>query len=305
MNDPRMCVDLGGIRLANPVVVASGTFGYGFEYADYIHPSVPGAVCVKGTTLRPRAGNPPPRLAETPCGMLNSIGLENPGIHAFVHEHLPRLRDAGATVIANIAGSTVDEFAEMAAILHGEQDIAGIELNVSCPNVERGGMHFGADPRTVHDVVKAAKSSTSIPVMPKLSPNVADIAAIALAAADAGANALSLTNTLLGMAIDVEARRPVLGNVFGGLSGPAIKPVALRAVYQVRQAVDLPILGGGGIASARDALEFIMAGANAVSVGTGLFTNPLLVQEVISGISDYLSQNGLAQVGDIVGAAVL
>lgn len=305
MNDPRLEVSLGGIRLANPVVVASGTFGYGFEYADYVRPSVPGAVCVKGTTLRPRAGNPPPRLAETPCGLLNSIGLENPGIHAFVREHLPLLRDAGAVVIANIAGATIGEFAEMAAILDREPGIAGIELNVSCPNVEQGGMHFGADPRAVGDVVRAARQSTRLPVMPKLSPNVTDIAEIAVAAAEAGANALSVANTLLGMAIDVEARRPTLGNVFGGLSGPAIKPVALRAVYQVRKAVALPILGGGGIVCVRDALEFIMAGANAVSVGTGLFTNPLLVQEIIGGIRDYLDHNGLAQIDDIVGAAVL
>lgn len=305
MNEPCMEVNLGGIRLKNPVVVASGTFGYGFDYERFVHPAVPGAVCVKGTTLHARAGNPPPRLAETPCGLLNSIGLENPGIHAFVREHLPRLRDAGATVIANIAGSTVDEFAEMAAILDGEPGIAGIELNVSCPNVERGGMHFGADPRTVYDVVKATKRSTGIPVMPKLSPNVADIAAIACAAAEAGADALSVANTLLGMAIDVEARRPVLGNVFGGLSGPAIKPVALRAVYQVRKAVALPILGGGGIACTRDALEFIMAGASAVSAGTGLFTNPLLVQEIIAGIRDYVARHELAGIGDIVGAAVL
>lgn len=303
MNSVNMAVNLGGIEMANPVVMASGVFGYGFDYESFVSPTLPGAISVKGTTRHPKAGNPPPRIAETPCGVLNAIGLENPGIEAFISERLPRLRDAGATVIANIAGTTVSEFAEMAAMLDSEPGIAGIELNISCPNVHQGGMHFGVDPDAVYEVVSAVKKSTNIPVMPKLSPNVSDITAIARAAEAAGADAVSMINTLLGMAIDIEARRPVLGNIFGGLSGPAIKPVALRMVYQVHAATNLPILGGGGIICARDALEFIMAGASAVSIGTGLFVNPMLATEVIDGIRNYLTQHSLTSVAQIVGAA--
>ena len=298
-------VDLGGIELANPVVMASGTFGYGFEYEGLIEPETVGAVCVKGITLLPRAGNRPPRIAETPCGLLNSIGLENPGIEAFVREHLPRLRGRGATVIANIAGDTIEEYARMAEMLETAPGIAGIELNVSCPNVGRGGMHFGVDPASIHSIVRAVKDVTSLPVMPKLSPNVTDIVAMAKAAQEAGADAISMINTLLGMAIDIEARRPVLGNVFGGLSGPAIKPVALRMVYQVAKAVDLPILGGGGIMCARDAIEFMMAGATAVSIGTGTFVNPRLAIEVIDGIQGYLAGHHLTDVRSVVGAAIM
>lgn len=297
-------VDLGGIKLANPVVMASGTFGYGFDYEGLIDPEMVGAVCVKGTTLLPRAGNKPPRIAETPCGMLNSIGLENPGIDVFVRERLPRLRERGAMVIANIAGDTIDEYAQIAAVLDAAPGVAGIELNVSCPNVARGGMHFGADPASVGKVVRAVKQATSLPVIPKLSPNVTDIVAIAKAAEDAGADAISMINTLLGMAIDIEARRPALGNVFGGLSGPAIKPIALRMVYQVAQAIDLPILGGGGIVCTRDAIEFLMAGATAVSIGTGTFVDPALAMDVIDGIRDYLARRNLSSVSRIVGAAI-
>ena len=222
-------VNLGGIELANPVVMASGTFGYGFEYEGLVEPEAVGAVCVKGTTLLPRAGNKPPRIAETPCGMLNSIGLENPGIEVFIREHLPRLRERGATVIANIAGDTIEEYVRMAKMLETAPGIAGIELNVSCPNIARGGMHFGVDPTSVHSIIRTVKQVTSLPVMPKLSPNVTDIVAMAEAAQEAGADAISMINTLLGMAIDIEAGS-VLGNVFGGLSGPAIKPVALRGL---------------------------------------------------------------------------
>ena len=298
-------VDLGGMELANPVVMASGTFGYGFEYEGLIEPETVGAVCVKGTTLLPRAGNKPPRIAETPCGMLNSIGLENPGIETFIREHLPRLRERGATVIANIAGDTVEDYARMAEMLEAAPGVAGIELNVSCPNIARGGMHFGVDPASIHSIIHAVKQVTSLPVMPKLSPNVTDIVAMAKAAQEAGANAISMINTLLGMAIDVEARRPVLGNAFGGLSGPAIKPVALRMVYQVAKAVDLPILGGGGIMCARDSIEFMMAGATAVSIGTGTFVNPTLAIEVIDGIRSYLEDHNLTSVRSVVGAAII
>lgn len=297
-------VNLGGIELANPVVMASGTFGYGFEYEGLVEPETVGAVCVKGTTLLPRAGNKPPRIAEAPCGLLNSIGLENPGIEAFIREHLPRLRERGATVIANIAGDTVDDYVRMAEMLEKAPGVAGIELNVSCPNIARGGMHFGVDPGSVHRIVRAVKQVTLLPVMPKLSPNVTDIVAVARAAQNAGADAISMINTLLGMAIDIEARRPVLGNVFGGLSGPAIKPVALRIVYQVAKSIDLPILGGGGIMCARDAIEFMMAGATAVSIGTGTFIHPRLAIEVIDGIRNYLADHSLTSVRRVVGAAI-
>ncbi|MBP7868992.1 MAG: dihydroorotate dehydrogenase [Firmicutes bacterium] len=298
-------VSLGGIELANPVVMASGTFGYGFEYEGLVEPETVGAVCVKGITLLPRTGNKPPRIAETPCGLLNSIGLENPGIETFVREHLPRLRERGATVIANIAGDTVEDYVRMAEMLEAAPGIAGIELNVSCPNIARGGMHFGVDAGSVHSIVRAVKQVTSLPVMPKLSPNVTDIVAVARAAQEAGADAISMINTLLGMAIDIEARRPVLGNVFGGLSGPAIKPIALRMVYQVAKSIDLPILGGGGIMYAHDAIEFMMAGATAVSIGTGTFINPRLAIEVIEGMRNYLAGHNLTSVRRVVGAAIM
>ncbi|HOO30002.1 MAG TPA: dihydroorotate dehydrogenase [Bacillota bacterium] len=301
---PNLGVDLGGIKLANPVVMASGTFGYGMDYIDLVDPASVGAVVVKGTTLRPRAGNPPPRIVETPCGMLNAIGLENPGIRVFLDEYLPSLLDRHVTVIANIAGETVDEYAELAAIIDGHGGVAGIEINISCPNVARGGMHFGADPGAAREVVSAVRSVTSLPVIPKLSPNVADIVAIASACQDAGADAISMINTLAGMAIDVENRCPVLGNVFGGLSGPAIKPVALRMIYQVAREVDIPILGGGGIISAKDALEFHMAGATAVSIGTGTFIRPTLAMEVIEGVRDYLISHDLESIDQIIGAAL-
>ena len=298
-------VNLGGMELANPVVMASGTFGYGFDYEGLIGPETAGAICVKGTTLLPRAGNKPPRIVETPSGMLNSIGLENPGIETFIREHLPRLRERGATVIANIAGDTALEYAKIAERLEAAPGVAGIELNVSCPNIARGGAHFGVDQASIHKVIRAIKQATSLPVMPKLSPNVTDIVAMAAAAQEAGADAISLINTLLAMAIDIEARRPVLGNVFGGLSGPAIKPVALRMVYQVAKEVDLPILGGGGIMCARDAIEFMMAGATAVSIGTGTFVNPTLAIDVIDGMRSYLAGHNLTSVRSLVGAAIM
>ena len=301
---PNLEVNLGGIKLANPVLTASGTFGYGADYIDLVDPAALGAVIVKGTTLRPRAGNPPPRIVETPSGMLNAIGLENPGVEAFLDEHLPRLRANGATVIVNIAGESVDEYAELAGVLDESTGVAGIEINISCPNVARGGMQFGADPGAAREVVSAVRSATSLPIIPKLSPNVTDIVAMAAACQDAGADAISMINTLSGMAIDVEKRRPVLGNVFGGLSGPAIKPVALRMIYQVYRESDLPILGGGGIASALDALEFHMAGATAISIGTGTFVHPTLAMEVIEGIQDYLVSHNLKSIDQIIGAAV-
>lgn len=298
-----LSVNLGGFQLDNPVCVASGTFGYGSEYQDFVDIASLGAVIVKGTTLEPRPGNPPPRIIETAAGMLNAIGLENPGIDVFIQEYLPELRSRGVTVVANIAGNTLEEYAEMAVRLDKAAGIAAIELNISCPNVKQGGLQFGTDPDMVFQVVQAVKSSTKIPVIPKLSPNVTDIVAIAKAAREGGADALSMINTLMGMAVDIERRRPFLANIFGGLSGPAIKPVALRMIYQVYQEVDLPILGGGGILSVRDALEFIMVGASAVSIGTGIFANPYLPHEIIEGLQQYAYKNGLHRIADLVGAA--
>jgi len=298
-----LAVDLGGIAMKNPVAVASGTFGYGREYEDYLDISALGAVIVKGTTLEPRSGNPPPRIVETAAGMLNAIGLENPGVKVFTQEYLPYLVEKKVTVIANIAGNTLEDYAAMAAYLQGCSGIAGIELNISCPNVKKGGLQFGTDPHMVREVVTAVKAETSLPVMPKLSPNVTDIVAIARAAEEGGANALSMINTLMGMAIDIRTRKPVLANIFGGLSGPAIKPVALRMIYQVFPAVDIPILGGGGIMNSNDALEFIMAGASAISVGTGNFVDPHCAMEIAAGISDYMVVNGITSLKEIVGVA--
>lgn len=299
-----LAVNLGGMALKNPVTVASGTFGYGREYQDYVNPALLGAVIVKGTTLEPRLGNPPPRIVETPAGMLNAIGLENPGIEVFVRESLPWLRNAGVTVIANIAGNTIDEYAKMAEILDKETGIAGIELNISCPNVKKGGMQFGTDPVMVKEVTQAVKSKTKLPVMPKLSPNVTDITAIARAAADGGADCVALINTLTGMAIDIDTRKPVLANVIGGLSGPAIKPVALRMVYQVAREVGIPIMGLGGIMRIRDVIEFMMAGATAVSIGTANFVNPVVTLEVIDGLTRYLEKYDIPDIRSIIGAAL-
>lgn len=296
-------VELANIQLQNPVLTASGTYGYGLEYSDYYDPSVLGAVIVKGTTLEPRPGNPTPRIAETPAGMLNAIGLENPGIEAFVNKILPELRAANITVVVNIAGSTVEEYAELAARLESQEGIAAIELNISCPNVKQGGLQFGTDPAMAAAVIEAARASTTLPIIAKLSPNVTDIVAIARAAREAGADALAMINTLMGMAIDIHKRKPVLGNVFGGLSGPAIKPVALRMIYQVYREVDIPILGGGGIMNAVDALEFMMAGASALSVGTACFVNPMAPVDIINGLERFLHEQGLKSISEIIGAA--
>ncbi|HHW61102.1 MAG TPA: dihydroorotate dehydrogenase [Syntrophomonadaceae bacterium] len=301
---PDLSVNLGGIQMANPVAVASGTFGYGQEYEKFVDIAAIGALIVKGTTLTARPGNPNPRIVETPAGMLNAIGLENPGVDVFLDEYLPYLHAKNVTVIANIAGNSIEEYAALAARLEGQEGIAGIELNISCPNVKQGGLQFGTDPDTVYQVVKTVKGETGLPVLPKLSPNVTDIVAIARAAEAAGADALSMINTLMGMAISVQERQPVLANVFGGLSGPAIKPVALRMVYQVYQEVGIPILGGGGIMCCEDALEFIMAGATAVSIGTGNFVHPRLALDIVQGISDYMQAHEIEHLQAIKGCAV-
>ena len=295
--------NLGGIKLDNPVCAASGTFGYGREYEPYVDISKIGAVIVKGTTLEPRTGNPPPRIIETASGMLNAIGLENPGINEFLNTHLPYLRENNVTVIANIAGNTIEEYAAIAEMIEGNPGVAGIELNISCPNVKQGGLQFGTDPQMVYEVVKAVKEKTTLPVMPKLSPNVTDIVEIARASEAGGADALSMINTLMGMAVDINTRKPFLANIFGGLSGPAIKPVALRMIYQVYREVKLPILGGGGIVNYRDALEFLMVGATAISVGTGIFINPQLTEEIVSNLLHYMQENNVASLSELVGAA--
>ncbi|MDP2872669.1 MAG: dihydroorotate dehydrogenase [Bacillota bacterium] len=297
-----LCCNLGGLQLGSPVLVASGTYGFGREYGALYSPALLGAVCTKCVTLEPRAGNVPPRVTETPAGMLNSIGLENPGVDVFLREELPWLRDQGARVVVNIAGHTVAEYGRLTARLDGTPGIAGLEVNVSCPNVDRGGMAFGVSAKSTEAVMRVIRKETSLPLICKLTPNVTDVTEIARAAEESGADVLSLINTLLGMAIDIETRRPVIGNTFGGLSGPAVKPVALRMVWQVRQAVKLPLLGLGGIACAEDAVEFILAGASAVAVGSGTFSNPLLPLEVTVGLGGYLKRTGL-RLADAVGLA--
>jgi len=297
-------VNLGGILMKNPVTTASGTFGFGFEYQPYIDLQRLGAITVKGTTLKPRLGNPPPRIAETPSGMLNAIGLQNPGVERVAEELMPRLAELGVPVIVNIAGDTLEDYALVARRLDGVPGVAGLEVNISCPNVKKGGIQFGSDPYTAAEVTRAVKSATGLPVIVKLSPNVTDLVAMARAVAEAGADALSMINTLVGIVIDVDRRKPVLGNITGGLSGPAVRPVAVRAVWLVHQALPLmPILGMGGIMTARDALEFILAGATAVAVGTGNFVNPRATLEVVEGIEQYMNEHGFTDIAELVGLA--
>jgi len=296
-------VDLGGIKMKNPVATASGTFGFGLEYQSFLQLDHLGAIIVKGTTPAPRQGNPPPRIVETPAGMLNAIGLQNPGVDRVAEEIMPQLVNLKTPVIINIAGDTVEDYALVADRLDGIPGVAGLEINISCPNVKKGGIQFGSDPRSAAEVTRAVKAATRLPVIVKLSPNVTDIAAMAEAVAEAGADALSLINTLLGMVIDVNRRKPVLGNITGGLSGPAVRPVAVRAVWQVYRAVKLPILGMGGIMTARDALEFILAGATAVAVGTANFVNPRATIEIIEGIKNYLREQGFDHISQLTGLA--
>ncbi|MBO6179479.1 MAG: dihydroorotate dehydrogenase [Selenomonadaceae bacterium] len=295
-------VELLGIKMNSPIITASGTFGFGEEFADFIDLSSLGAVTVKGTTLNPRVGNSGIRIHETPAGMLNSIGLENPGAKVFLNEILPRIKKYNMNVIVNISGATVDEYGELAAMLDVD-GVAAIELNVSCPNVKEGGIIFGTDPTMAAKVVEAAKKRTKKPVIIKLSPNVTDIKLMAKAVENAGADAVSLINTLLGMAIDIKTKKPVLGNITGGLSGPCVKPVAIRMVYEVRGAVKLPIIGMGGIASAEDAVEFFLAGADAIAVGTANFVNPKITEEIREGLLKYLDENNCSHISEIIGLA--
>ena len=294
-------VDIGSLRLSNPVLTASGTFGYGLEFRSFGDISALGGIVVKGTTLEPRAGNRPQRVVETAAGMLNSIGLENPGVDYFLTHYLPELRDLGVTTIVNMAGNTVEEYCRLTERLQ-QPGVAALELNISCPNVKAGGMAFGTSETAVYEVVGQVKRHTSLPLIVKLSPNVTDIASIAQAAEAAGADAISLVNTLLGMAVDTRTRRPILGNVVGGLSGPAIKPVALRMVWQVAQAVRVPVIGLGGIMTANDALEFIICGASAVQIGAANFIEPGTAWQVIDGIASYLREQGLSSVRELVGS---
>ena len=305
MIDPvrrRMAVSIGGLRLKNPIITASGTFGYGDEYAPYVDLNCLGAVVVKGLSLEPRAGNPPPRIMETPCGMLNAVGLQNIGVKAFIREKLPFLRDHDVAVVANIFGESVEEYAAVAELLGRAEGVHALEVNISCPNVKRGGVAFGTDPDMAAEVTRAVKAATGLPVIVKLTPNVTDIAGIAAAVEAAGADAVSLINTLTGMSVDIERRVPHLRNVTGGLSGPAIRPVALRMVWQVARRVSIPVIGLGGIMTARDALEFLIAGARAVQVGTAHFVQPCACEEVLSGIEAYLERHGIEDVNDVIGS---
>lgn len=299
---PDLSVRIGSLHFANPVMTASGTFGYGAEFAGLLDLSRLGAIIVKGISLEPRAGNPPPRVVETACGMLNAIGLENVGLERFLREKMPYLRQCGTKVIVNILGESVEEYAQLAGHLAAVAGVDALEVNISCPNVAKGGVAFGAEPDMAAAVVRAVKQCAAHPVIVKLSPNVTDIARMARAVEEAGADAISLINTLIGMAIDIHSRRPKLANRTGGLSGPAIKPVALRMVWQAAQAVRIPVIGIGGIATAEDALEFILAGASAVQVGTANFYNPQAATEIIDGISAYLRQYQEPSLAAIVGA---
>jgi dihydroorotate dehydrogenase (NAD+) catalytic subunit len=293
---------LGPLTLANPLMAASGCFGYGVEYKDALDLSQLGAVVVKGLFMTEREGHAPPRIVETPGGMLNAIGLQGIGVHRFVKERLPELRALGATTIVNVCGVTLDEYVEVCKVLSDHEGVAGIELNISCPNIKEGGIQFGCSLDGTFGVVSAIRKATSLPIIPKLTPNVTSPASFARAAEDAGADAISLVNTFLAMAIDVEQRKPKLSNVVGGLSGPAIRPIAVRMVWECRQEVKIPIVGMGGIMDHRDVLEFMIAGANAVQVGTANFVDPFIWSKLLDGLTDYMQRHQITRLADIVGA---
>lgn len=301
-SSPDLSVQLGNLTLANPVMTASGTFGYAREFAGLVQLDRLGAVAVKGISLEPRPGNPPPRVVETASGMLNAIGLENVGVDRFIAEKMPFLRQCACRVVVNILGDSIEEYALLAEKLTGVDGIDALEINISCPNVKKGGVAFGTVPEMAAAVTRAVKQATDLTVIVKLSPNVTDIVTMAKAVAESGADALSLINTLIGMAIDVRSRRPKLANIIGGLSGPAIKPVALRMVWQVASAVSIPVIGIGGIGTAEDAIEFLLAGATAVQVGTANFYNPSATEQIIDGISAYLHEQGESSVRSIIGS---
>ena len=300
MNKPDLSVNICGVPFQNPVIAASGCFGFGQEMAEYVDLNALGGISIKGLAPKPRLGNPAPRIAETPSGMLNSVGLQNPGIDAFLEVELPRLAKLNCRILANVAGSSVEDYAYMAEKL-ANQPVDMVELNISCPNVKEGGVAFGVYPDKVYEVVSAAKAHCTQPLVVKLTPNTADITATALAAEKAGADAISLINTLTGMAVDFSARRPVLANVTGGLSGPAVKPVALRMVYQVAQAVSVPVIGMGGIDSGLDALEFMLCGASAVQVGMANLYDPYACVRIAEEMEQILAEEGLSSVQEIIG----
>ncbi len=301
--DVDLHVDLGkGLVLSNPVMTASGTFGFGSEYLPFMPMEALGGIIVKGTTLHPREGNPYPRMAETPSGMLNAVGLQNKGVHYFVEHIYPQIKDFQTAILVNVSGSTIEDYAETARIVASLENIPAIELNISCPNVKEGGMAFGTCAASAAEVVQAVRAVYPKHLMVKLSPNVTNIVEIALAAEEAGADSISLINTLLGMAIDIHSQRPMLSTITGGLSGPAVKPVALRMVWQVAQRVHVPVVGLGGIAAWEDAVEFLLAGAKAVQIGTANFISPDIAVRVASGIRSYMHQYGYRQIEDICGA---
>jgi dihydroorotate dehydrogenase (NAD+) catalytic subunit len=297
-----LSVRVGSLTLKNPVIAASGCFGYGVEYAEVVDLESLGAVAVKGLFLQPREGHPAPRIVETPAGMVNAIGLQGIGARRFVEEQMPLLRARRATVIVNVCGSTIDEYAEVARIVSDAEGVAAIELNISCPNIKEGGIQFGCSLHGTFDVVSAVRKATPLPLIPKLTPNVTDVASFARASEEAGADAVSLVNTFLAMVIDIETRRPKISNGVGGLSGPAIRPIAVRMVHECHQAVRIPVIGMGGIADARDALEFMIAGATAVQVGTANFVDPFIWPKLLDGISEYLARHAIARIADLVGS---
>lgn len=299
MSNIDLSINIAGINFDNPVIMASGTYGFGKEYGEYIDLNILGGISVKGLTLKERKGNPPPRIAETPAGILNSVGLQNPGVQAFLEHDLPFLKKFRSKIIANISGNTIEEYCEMAEILGGS-GIDAIELNVSCPNVKAGGLAFGTRPELIEEITSAVKKYCRQPLIVKLSPNVTDIKLMARAAEAAGADCISLINTLLGMAIDIHRRKPILANNFGGLSGPAVKPVAVRMVYEAAHAVKIPVIGMGGISCAEDAIEFFLAGASAVMVGTANFVDPAVPVEIIDGIREYLETYNCRSISDII-----
>ncbi|MGE0393471.1 MAG: dihydroorotate dehydrogenase [Vicinamibacterales bacterium] len=298
---PDLSVRIGSLTLANPFIAASGCFGYGLEYASTIDLATLGGFVTKGLFLKAREGHPPERIVETPSGMLNAIGLQGIGVHGFIRDRLPAIRQTGATTIVNICGTSIDEYAEVARALSDAEGVHAIEINISCPNIKEGGIQFGCSLGGTFDVVSAVRKATPLPIIPKLTPNVTDPASFAKASEDAGADAVSLVNTFLALVIDVETGRPAISNGMGGLSGPAIRPIAVRMTYECAQAVKIPVIGMGGIASARDAIEFLIAGATAVQVGTANFVDPFIWSGLTRGLSDYLTRKGLARVTDLVG----
>lgn len=299
-----LSVNIGPLRLKNPVMTASGTFGYGEEYAEFVDLNRLGAIVVKGLSLKPKEGNPPPRIIETPSGMLNSIGLQNIGVERFIEEKLPFLRQFDTAVIVNFFGDSIDEYRETAIALSDVEGIHGLEMNISCPNKEAGWSIFGTDPSTTFKVVVSVRKVTGLPLIVKLSPNVTDISLMARVAEEAGANAVSLINTITGMAIDIKTRRPMLANITGGLSGPAIRPVAVRMVWEVSRSVKIPVIGMGGIMDYKNAIEFILAGATAVAVGTANFINPEVTIDIISGITRYLEENNISSMKEMIGGII-